>query len=96
MVRIDSAVHRTILVVDVEMFGDRVSSNACRTRYRASSEPTEARALDGLGHCAAASAEPDTAAACFREALAIFERIGAAEAVVIAERVGGAEPSSLV
>ncbi|GAB2967366.1 ATP-binding protein [Saccharothrix stipae] len=43
----------------------------------------QARALDGLGHCATALSDPDTAADCFRQALAIFERIGAAEAVVL-------------
>jgi tetratricopeptide (TPR) repeat protein len=45
----------------------------------------EARALTGLGRCALAAGRPATdAAAALRQALGIFERIGAAEAPDVA------------
>jgi tetratricopeptide (TPR) repeat protein len=54
------------------------------------SPSTEARALAGLGRCALAAGHTDQAAQMLRNALQIFQRIGAAEAADVSAELDAA------
>ena len=75
--------------------GDLAQAKGCHQQAlelaRAIASPsTEARALAGLGRCALAAGHTDEAAEMLRQALEIFQRIGAAEAADVSAELDAA------